>query len=163
MDASITAEERNWAAIAHASTLLSVLVGIATGGLGVIFLALIPLGIYVAFRDRSRYVAFHALQAAAFQLIGLIVYAIALVVLILLTVVAWLVAGLLTVLLVGILLMPVALVITLVMVFFALSFPLAMAGYGVYAAVEVGRGQDTKYPYIGEWLEEIEPSWSRVQ
>lgn len=160
MNEMVTDQERNWAAIAHASTLLSIVVGLATGGLGSIFLALIPLGIFVAFREKSRYVAFHALQATTLQLVSVIVYAIGLVALIIFTILAWLVSGLLTIVLVGVLLMPLALLITLLLVAFALLFPLAVMGYALYAAVETGRGINFHYAWLGEWLDEIEPSWS---
>jgi uncharacterized Tic20 family protein len=155
------AEERNWAAIAHASILVSMLVGMATAGVGSLLLALIPLGIYLAYREKSRYVAYQALQATVFQLAGLIVYILGLIVLIVLTVAAWLIAGLLSVILVGVLLMPVAVVITVLLVLFALAFPLALMGYGLYGAVETGQGKDFRYAIIGEWLEETESSWLR--
>lgn len=160
--AAVTDEERNWAAIAHASTLLSVVVGLATAGVGSLLLALIPLGIYIGFREKSRYVAFHALQATALQLLGLIVYAIGLVALIILTVVVWTVAALLTMLLVGILLYPVALVITLLVVVFALLYPVAIMAYALYAAVETGRGNNYYYVWVGDWLDDIELSWART-
>jgi uncharacterized Tic20 family protein len=156
-----SAEERNWAAIAHASVLLSMLVGIATAGIGSLLLVLIPLGIYAAYRQKSRYVAYQALQATVFQLAGLIVYVVGLILLIVLTVAAWLIAGLLTVVLVGVLLMPVAVVVTVVLVVFALAFPLALMGYGLYGAVQTGQGKDFRYTIIGDWLDETESSWMR--
>lgn len=158
----ITANERNWAAIAHASTLLSIIVGLASAGLGSILLALVPLGIYLAFRGRSRYVAFHALQATTLQLIALIVYALGLIALLIATVVAWVVSGLLSVVLIGVLLIPVALLVTLLFLAFLLLFPLVVIGYALYAAVETGRGIDFHYAWIGEWLDEIEASWHQV-
>ena len=161
MNATVTNYERNWAAIAHASTLLTVLVGIASGGIGSVLLALIPLGIYVAFREKSRYVAFHALQAVTLQLAGLIVYAVGLIILIIGTVIAWVVTGLLSVVLIGVLLVPLAALVTLLLALFALLFPLAQMGYALYAAVETGRGVDFHYLWIGEWLQEMEPSWCR--
>jgi uncharacterized Tic20 family protein len=162
MEPQPTAEERNWAAIAHASILVSMLVGMATAGVGSLLLALIPLGIYIAYREKSRYVAYQALQATVFQLAGLIVYVLGLIVLIVLTVAAWLIAGLLTVVLVGVLLMPVAVVVTLVLVVFALAFPLALMGYGLYGAVETGQGKDFRYAIIGDWLDETKSSWMRT-
>jgi uncharacterized Tic20 family protein len=156
-----TAEERNLAAIAHASVLVSMLVGMATAGVGSLLLALVPLAIFAAYREKSRYVAYHALQATVFQLAGLIAYVLGLIVLILLTVASWLIAGVLTVVLVGVLLMPVAIVITVLLVLFALAFPLGLMGYGLYGAVETGQGKDFRYALIGEWLEETESSWMR--
>jgi uncharacterized protein len=159
MQLETTAQERNWAAIAHASILVSMLAGMATAGVGSLLLALIPLGIFVAYRGKSRYVAYHALQATVFQLAGLIVYVLGLILLIILTVIGWLVAGLLTVILVGVLLMPVAVAITVLLVLFALAFPLALMGYGLYGAIETGQGKEFRYTIIGEWLDETESSW----
>jgi len=162
MQLETTAQERNWAAIAHASILVSMLVGMATAGAGSLLLALIPLGIYVAYRRKSRYVAYHALQATVFQLAGLIVYVLGLILLIILTVAGWLMSGLLTVILVGVLLMPVAVAITVLLVLFALAFPLALMGYGLYGAIETGQGKEFRYTIIGEWLDETESSWRRA-
>jgi uncharacterized Tic20 family protein len=156
---TVTDSERNWAAIAHASTVLTVLVGLATGGAGSLLMALIPVGIYVAFRHKSRFVAFHALQAAVLQLTGLIVYALGLIILIIVTVVGWILTVLLVFVLVGFLLVPVALLVTLLLVLFAALFPLAVLGYALYGAVEAGRGADFRYWWIGDWLLEAEPSW----
>lgn len=158
-DIAVTPAERNWAAMAHASTLLSVIAGMATGGLASLLLVIIPLAIYLAYRERSRFVAFHALQAATLQLGGLVCYALVLIVLIVATVIAWVVAGLLLVVLVGVLLIPVALAVTAVLILFLLLFPVAVAGYALFAAVETGRGGDCHYVWIGEWLDDIEPSW----
>ncbi|MBN1314481.1 MAG: DUF4870 domain-containing protein [Anaerolineales bacterium] len=152
MNANITPEERNWAAIAHASVLVSGLLGIITGGIASILVAIFPLAIYVAFRERSRYVAFQALQATALQLGGLIIYAVGLAVLIFITVVAWIVTGILSVVLIGVLLIPLALIITLVLVLYALLFPLIIMAYGLYGAVETGRGSDFRYIWIANWL-----------
>jgi len=163
MNRSVTDYERNWAALAHASTLLTVLVGFLTGGVGSIPLALIPVAIYVAFRAKSRYVAFHALQAVTLQLAGLIIYATGLTILIIGTVIAWAVTGLLAIVLVGVLLIPLAVLVTLVLVLFALLFPLTLLGYALFAAVDTGRGGDIHYRWIGEWLLEMEPSWSPRQ
>jgi hypothetical protein len=45
------------------------------------------------------------------------------------------------------------------LVIFALAFPLALMGYGLYGAVETGQGKPFRYMIIGEWLEETESSW----
>lgn len=158
----LSINERNWAAMAHASTILSILVGLVTAGLGSVLLALVPLGIYLAFRGKSRYVAYHALQATTLQLTGLIIYALGLIALIVATVVAWVVSGLLAIVLIGVLLIPVALLVTLLFVLFLLLFPLLLMGYALYAAVETGRGIDFHYPWIGDWLDETEASWHQA-
>ena len=48
-------EERTWSMVSH----LSILANLVTGFLGPV----IPLVIYLAFKDRSRYVAFQSMQA----------------------------------------------------------------------------------------------------
>ncbi|HCK67518.1 MAG TPA: hypothetical protein DHW49_14755, partial [Anaerolineae bacterium] len=54
-------EERQWAMIAH----LGVLVNLFSGILG----PLVPLIIYMIYKDRSRYVAYQSLQGLIFQII----------------------------------------------------------------------------------------------
>src|SRR5262245_2287069 len=56
------ADERVWAMLAHLSTLLN----LVTGFLGPVA----ALVIYLAYKDRSRYVAYQAFQSFVFQLIG---------------------------------------------------------------------------------------------
>lgn len=56
--ADVTQDEKVMAAVAHAS---AGLLGLALVGIG------IPVILYFAYKDRSRYVMFHALQALVFQ------------------------------------------------------------------------------------------------
>ena len=112
---------------------LSVLLNLVTGFLGVIA----PLVIYLLYKDRSRYVAFHSMQAFVFQLVwwaggGALVGF------------AWLVTGLLSAILIGLLCIPVALVITLL--------PLAAVGYGVIGGIKCSQGEDFRYWLIGDWV-----------
>lgn len=53
---AVTAEERNWAAAAHAGSIVW------------FFGAVIPVMVFVAQREKSRFVAFHAVQALAYHL-----------------------------------------------------------------------------------------------
>ncbi len=122
-------DERTWAMLAH----LSVLINLVTGFLGPIA-ALI---IYVVFKDRSRYVAYHALQSLLLQLIvwvggGLVIAA------------AWTIAGVLSVILIGLLLMPFACLLSFV--------PLVAPVYGIIGAVKTSQGEDFKYWLIGDWV-----------
>lgn len=113
---------------------LSVLLNLVTGFLGPVA-ALI---IYLVYRNRSRTVAFHAMQSFVMQLFlwygGM-----------LLTGIAWAITGALAVVIVGICLIPVALVITLL--------PLVALAYGLYGAIEVNQGKDFRYYWIGDWLD----------
>jgi uncharacterized Tic20 family protein len=123
------ADERQWAMFAH----LSILLNLVTGFLGVVA----PLVIYMIYKDRSRYVAYHALQSLIFQLVwwvgsGFLIGA------------AWAVTGVLSAVLIGLLCIPVALVLSLI--------PLAALGYGIYGGVQVSQGRDFKYWLVGDWV-----------
>lgn len=122
-------EERQWAMFAH----LSILLNLVTGLLGVAA----PLVIYVLYKDRSRYVTYHAMQALVFQLTwwvggGFIVG------------VAWAITGVLSSVIIGLLCMPLACVLSFL--------PVAALGYGIYGGVEASQGRDFKYWLIGDWV-----------
>jgi hypothetical protein len=125
-------DERTWAMLAH----LSVLLNLVTGFLGV-GAALV---IYFIYKDRSRYVAFQAMQAFLFQLVfwaggGLLIG------------IMWAVVGALSAILIGILLIPIAVVLTLIF----LVFPLVALIYGVIGAINTSNGEDFRYWLVGDW------------
>lgn len=122
-------EERQWAMIAH----FSVLVNLFTGFLG----AVIPLAIYMIYKDRSRYVAYQSLQGLIFQIIWWIGGGV-------LTGVAWTITGTLSAFVIGIICIPFACIIS--------AAPLISLGYGVYAGIQTNQGQDFKYWLIGDWV-----------
>lgn len=126
-------EERTWIMLAH----LSVLLNLVTGFAGVIAAFVI----YLVYKDRSRLVAYHALQSTIFQaicwfgggvLIGLM----------------WTVVGILSAILIGIVLIPFAILLTFV---FGL-LPLGAIVYGVIGALQTNQGQDFKYWLVGDWV-----------
>jgi hypothetical protein len=124
-----TSDERTWAMFAH----LSVLVNLFTAILG----PLAAILIYYAYKDRSRYVAYHAMQSFVLQLIvwvggGLIAG------------VAWAVTGVLSMVVIGVFLIPFACLISLL--------PVIAPVYGIVAAVETSQGKDFKYWLIGDWV-----------
>jgi uncharacterized protein len=126
-------EERNWSMLAHLTVLLNLITGFA-GPIGALI-------IYLIYKDRSRLVAYHALQSMIFQLIwwyggGLLIGAM------------WAVVGILSAILIGIILIPVALVATLVLAI----LPLGAVVYGIVGAVQVNQGQDFKYWLVGDWV-----------
>ncbi len=128
-EAGPSAEERQWAMLAHLSILLNLVT--ALGGLIAAFL------IYLFHRERSRYIAFQALQSLVFQLI------------------AWVGSGLLAVCAWGftILLIPVIIGICLIPFAGLLSLlPLAAIIYGVIGAIACSRGEDFRYWLIGDWV-----------
>ena len=121
-------EERTWAMVSH----LSILANLVTGFLGPV----IPLVVYLAFKDRSRYVAFQSMQAFIFQLIAWVGAG-------LLAVIAWTISGVLVIILIGCLIMPLALLLSII--------PLAALVYGVIGAVQADQGQNFKYWLVGDW------------
>lgn len=126
------ADERTWAMLAH----LSVLLNLVTGFLGV-GAALV---IYLVYKDRSRYVAYQAMQAFLMQLIfwaggGLLIG------------VMWAIVGALSAILVGILLIPFALVLTFVF----LLFPVVAVIYGIVGGIRCSNGEDFHYWLVSDW------------
>jgi uncharacterized Tic20 family protein len=126
------AEERQWAMFAH----MSVLLNLFTGFLGVIA----PLGIYLVYKDRSRYVADQSFQAFIFQLVWWVGGGI-------LAGIAWTISGILSAVIIGLLCMPFACILSLL--------PLAAVGYGIYAGLQANQGLSFKYWLTGDWAESI--------
>jgi len=122
-------EERQWAMIAH----LGVLVNLVSGFLG----PLVPLAIYMIYKDRSRYVAYQSLQALIFQLIWWIGGGI-------LAGIAWAITGALSAIIIGLLCMPIACIFS--------AMPFVALGYGVYGGIQTSQGQDFKYWLVGDWM-----------
>jgi len=123
-------DERTWAMLAH----LSVLANLATGFFG----PLAALLIYLVYKDRSRYVAYHAMQSFVFQLIWWVGGGA-------LAGFAWAVSGVLVVAAgLGCLLMPFACIITLI--------PIVALVYGVIGAVQCSQGIDFRYWLVGDWV-----------
>lgn len=140
------------AALSHASVLLTLLLAFA-GGVGAIVGLVVPLVIYLSYRERSRFVAIQALQALVYQGAGVLIYLVLVVALALLVTVAWTISGLLSAVAIGFLLMPFALLLTLLMVIILLAAPLAWVAYGLYAAYQVYQGVPFRYALLGEWVE----------
>lgn len=123
-------DERTWAMLAH----LSVLLNLVTGFFGPIA----ALVIYLIYKDRSRYVAYHSLQSFIMQMILWIGGG-------LLSGIAWTISGaLVAVLGLGCLLMPFALIISLA--------PVVALVLGVIGAIQTSQGQDFRYWLIGDWV-----------
>lgn len=121
------AQEKQWAMISHLSVLLNLFTGFV--GMGV------PVIIYFIYKDRSRYVAYHSLQALIMQGIcsfgGLLL--------------AVLIGGLSQVVpFVGLICLPISCLFGLL--------PLIALIYGAYGGVKVNQGEDFKYWLIGDWV-----------
>jgi hypothetical protein len=121
-------DERTWAMMAH----LSVLLNLITGILGPIA----AIVIYMIYKDRSRYVAYHAMQSFVNQLIWWVGGAA-------LAAVAWTVSSLLAAVVIGFVCMPVACLFSLM--------PLVAIVYGIIGGIQASQGQDFKYWLVGDW------------
>ncbi len=124
----LTDEEMTMAALVHASVVL----GFVSGGLAGIATALV---IWLIYKDKSRYVAFQAMQALVSQL----------------ALTAVTIAAVLSIVVsfITICLIPLGLVLLLA----AIALPFAELIYGLYAAYETYYGADFMYWQIGEFVE----------
>lgn len=141
--------ERMWAALAHLSTLLTFFIGLPTG-VGLIVTLLIPLMIYLYYRERSEYVAFHAMQSFALQMIGTIG---AVVLLVAGVTVALVASFALLITLIGALLIPFVWLAFVLLAIVAMGMPIIMVVFGIIAAWESYTGKWYRLPFLGEWLE----------
>ncbi len=145
-------DEWTAATLAHASVTLTTILGMA-GGVGALIGPLVPLVMYLGYRERSRFVAFHALQSFVYQVVGVLAYVALVAVLVVWMALAWTVSGLLSVVGIGLLLMPLDALLTVLTGVILAGAPLAWVGYGLYAAYQVYQGSDFRYALIGEWME----------
>ena len=133
-------ENRLLAALAHGSVFAQ--------GVGI----LVGVLVYITQRDRSRYAAFQALQAAVYQLINFII-----------TIGLWLVWGLFY----GLSMIPLIqqantnpdaappaiFWISLISMVIPLFYMVLIGLYGLWGAVRTWQGKDFRYFLIGSWLE----------
>ena len=120
---AVAQNEKTWAVLAHLSTFLN---------LFTLFLGPVAAFIvWLAYRDRSKEVAFQALQSAGYQAAWLVILG-----------VGWTITGLLTFVLIGFLLIPVMALISLV--------PFVHAGYAAY---KVGKGEEFRYPLVADLID----------
>jgi uncharacterized Tic20 family protein len=147
----VPSDEWTVAALAHATVLLTLVLGVA-GGIGALIGPAVALAMYFGYRERSRFAAFHALQSCAYQVAGVLLYLVFTAVMVVWLVIAWTISGVLSAVLVGFLMMPFALLMTLLVVLLLICIPFAWLGYGLYASYQVYQGRDFHYRWIGEWV-----------
>jgi uncharacterized Tic20 family protein len=149
----LTREEMNWAALAHVSILLTLLLGISTGGIAAVLGPIIPAIIWYVFREKSEYVEEQARQATIFQLAGILALLALAVVGAILVAAGWVVSAVLVILLVGLLLLPVMAIVTLLWGVAIVALPIAQVIYGCYAAVEAYSGRPFRYKWIADQID----------
>lgn len=118
-----TQDERTWSSLAH----LSVLVSLVTGFGGLVAAPVI----WLVYRERSPRVAFHALQSFWYQAAWTAILT-----------VGWTLSFVLAFVLIGLVMMPFLALATLV--------PFI---HGAYAAYQVNKGVDYRYPFIADRLD----------
>lgn len=149
----LTRNEMAWAAVAHASILLTLLLGVSTGGIAAILGPIVPAIIWYVFRDRSEYVVEQARQATIFQLVGILALLALAIVGAILVAAGWVVSAVLVVVLIGLILMPVMLIVTLAWVAAVVALPIVQVVYGCYAALEAYNGRPFRYWWIADVID----------
>lgn len=131
--------ERTWAALAHASTLLN----LAAPGVGGIIASLV---IYLSYKERSTWVAFHALQATLFQLLQLAA--------IIIVGGSWVIGFIFSFITIG---FGALIAVPVMFITFFLGAVILLAGmiYGIYGAFQVNQGKDFIYFWAGNWAAQI--------
>jgi len=149
----LSREELNWALVAHASIVVTLLLGLLTGGLGAILGVIIPALIWYMYREKSEYVVDQARQATVFQLAGFVALLLLVVVGAALMAVGWTVSAILVVVLIGLILLPLMLAVTLAWVAVIVALPIAQVIYGCYAALEAYNGRPFRYRWIADLVD----------
>jgi len=149
----LTREQMTWAAVAHASILLTLLLGVSTGGLAAFLGPIVPALIWYAFRGKSEYVVEQARQATIFQLAGILGLLALAIVGAILVAVGWTVSAVLVIVLVGLILLPVMLIVTVLWVAGVVALPIAQVVYGCYAALEAYHGRPFRYWWIADLID----------
>jgi len=125
-------EARTWAMLAHLSVVLNLFSGFL-GGIAAIV-------IYFIYKDRSRFVAYHAMQSFIFQAI------------------TWIGSGVIGGFFImigsifGIFILPLLCLIPGILIF--MLVPLSVI-YGIIGGVQVNNGEDFRYWLVGDWVRDI--------
>jgi len=149
----VTRQEMTGAALAHISILVTVLLGLMTGGIVVVLGPIIPAIIWYAYRGKSAYVVDQARQATLFQVAGIVAILALAIVGAGVIAIGWVVSGLLVFVLVGLILLPVMLMVTLLWVVAMVGLPIAQMIYGCYAALETYNGRPFRYRWVADLID----------
>ena len=149
----LSGEELTWAAGAHASILITLVLGIISGGLGAILGVGVPALIWYLHRDSSEYVVEQARQATIFQLAGIVGWLLLIIGGAAAMAVGWTLSTILVVVLIGLILLPLMLVVTLGWVAAIVVLPIGQAVYGCFAALEAYHGRPFRYRWIADLID----------
>ena len=112
---------------------LSILLNLFTGFLGPI----VALIIYLVYKDRSRYVAYQAMQSFVFQLVFFVGAGA-------LAAILWVITIPLMLLIIGCCLAPIAVLVSVI--------PFAAVLYGVVGGIQTAQGDDFRYWLVSDWV-----------
>jgi uncharacterized protein len=131
-----TADEKTWAALAHASAFLNF-----AGGVGGFIAALI---IWLTQKEKSRWVDFHALQSVLFQggQIAVVIVVVGGV---------WAIGFFVSFITVGI---GTLIAVPVMILVFFLGFVVLGGGmaYSLYGAYQIYQGKEFRYRWLGDWI-----------
>jgi hypothetical protein len=150
---AIPDDEKTWAAVAHASTLFTVILALSSAGLASLIGVAVPLLIYMQYRHKSEYVARHALQAFSAQMAGIVGFTLLVLVGTLVWGILFVIAVLLSLVVIGIPFLILLLIVAVIALPLSLALPFATVLYSLMAAVEAWNGRPYSYPWIGPWVE----------
>ena len=131
-------DDRTLAALAHVSPILNFVLG-GVGGL------LAAGAIWLIYKDKSKWVAFHGMQSLVFQLAQLITVLIV-------VGVPWAIGFAFSFITLGfgaLLAVP----IMIVVMFIGLALLFAGLIYSLYGAYQIYEGREFKYKWVGDWVE----------
>ncbi len=153
--ATLMQQERFWATLVHALGPITVFfMLVADVGLAWVGLIFITAGVYLYYQDKSALVQRHARQALAAQLIGTVGWGLAIALGAMAWVVLLLVSIVLILVLIGLILTPVVALAGPLVFLASFSLPLGVAIFGAIGAWETWHGNDFRYPYLADWLDE---------
>jgi uncharacterized Tic20 family protein len=159
---AVSEDERLWASIAHASTWLTIVLGFITGGLVSLLGLIVPLVIYFNFRKKSSFVAFHALQSFALQLIATVGVVALMLTGMLVWVIGLIISALLVIIVIGFVLLFVWGLVGFAYFVGVSALPIVSLVLSTIAAYQTYRGQDYRYPLIGTWVDRQLASYAQV-
>lgn len=151
--AGLSQDERLWAAIAHASFLLTILASFLTEGWSALVMVFVPLAIYFSFREKSDFVAFHAMQAFAAQVVGTVGWVALLTIGTIVFTLAIGLSALASVILIGIPFLIVFSLLYVVFVIAMLAVPVGVFIFSLIGAINTYSGHDLRYPVIAQWID----------
>ncbi|CAG0979845.1 hypothetical protein ARNL5_02377 [Anaerolineae bacterium] len=156
-----TSDERNIAALAHGSIPLIFIGGTFSAGLATPIFFLIPLVLYFMYREKSNFVARHAMNAFAAMLMASIGW----IVLIMGSAIIGVVLSIaLALTVIGILAIPFLWMFIVLVILISLLIPLGTFVFSIFGIFAALSGRTFNYPYIGRWLNRRFPeaSWENV-